>query len=97
MIQRDLTNPLVSSGDKGNQSLTIVQERVSVFDNAYEATTGADAIVIVTEWDEFKQLNYRRIYDEMKKPAFLFDGRSIVDYRQLEQIGFKVHVVGKAL
>lgn len=54
-----------------------------------------DAVVIVTEWDEFKDLDYQRIYDTMKKPACIFDGRLILDAPKLRQIGFKVDVIGK--
>jgi UDPglucose 6-dehydrogenase len=50
---------------------------------------------VVTEWNEFKVLDYQRIYDDMQKPAFLFDGRLILDGPALAKIGFKVQVVGK--
>ncbi|RCI05920.1 UDP-glucose 6-dehydrogenase 1, partial [Rhizopus stolonifer] len=58
---------------------------------------GADAVVLVTEWDEFKSdvLDYKQIYENMNKPAFLFDGRLLVDAVQLREIGFKVHIIGK--
>src|SRR5690606_23469710 len=49
--------------------------RLSVAKTAYEACAGAHAIAIVTEWDEFKTLDYEKIYAGMPKPAFLFDGR----------------------
>jgi UDPglucose 6-dehydrogenase len=69
---------------------------VSIHSNAYEAAKGADAVVIVTEWDEFKTLDYSSIYQNMNKPAFLFDGRLIMDTVQLRKIGFVVESVGKA-
>jgi UDPglucose 6-dehydrogenase len=50
---------------------------------------------VLTEWDEFKTLDWQRIYDNMKKPAFLFDGRLILDNKALSEIGFEVYSIGK--
>jgi len=61
----------------------------------YEACKDAHAVAILTEWDEFKGYDWQRIYDNMKKPAFLFDGRNIVDAVRLREIGFKVFRIGK--
>jgi len=63
--------------------------------SAYEATAGAHAIAIVTEWDEFKTLDYRKIFASMQQPAFIFDGRNILDLPKLAQIGFRVGGIGK--
>ncbi|XP_068645394.1 UDP-glucose 6-dehydrogenase 3-like [Aristolochia californica] len=72
-------------------------KQVSVAWDAYTATKGAHAICIMTEWDEFKNLDYRKIYDSMEKPAFLFDGRNVVNVEELRKIGFIVYSVGKPL
>jgi UDPglucose 6-dehydrogenase len=69
--------------------------RLTVAKDAYEATAGAHAIAIVTEWDEFKTLDYAKIYAGMPKPAFLFDGRNIVDLAALRKIGFRASGIGK--
>lgn len=69
--------------------------RLTVAKDAYEACAGAHAIAIVTEWDEFKTLDYARIYAGMPKPAFLFDGRNIVDLAALRKIGFRASGIGK--
>lgn len=61
----------------------------------YEACKEAHAIAVLTEWDEFKTYDWQRIYDAMKKPAFVFDGRGILDKTALETIGFQVYVIGK--
>ena len=63
----------------------------------YEAAIGAAAVVIATEWDEFScdKLDYCRVYKGMNKPAYIFDGRLIIDEHLLKQIGFKVEVIGK--
>jgi UDPglucose 6-dehydrogenase len=69
----------------------IVQSRVKVVRSPYEAAIGAAAVVIATEWDEFRcdQMDYRRVYEGMNKPAL------IIDERVLKDIGFKVEVIGK--
>ena len=56
----------------------------------------AHAVAILTEWDEFKTYDWLKVYDGMKKPAFLFDGRSIVNFRDLEIIGFQIFKIGMA-
>ena len=61
----------------------------------YEACKGAHAVAILTEWDEFKEYDYQKIYDSMTKPAFIFDGRHIVDDSVLRKIGFEVYCIGK--
>jgi UDPglucose 6-dehydrogenase len=62
---------------------------------AYEACAGAHAIAVVTEWDEFKKLDYEKIYAGMMKPAFIFDGRNVVDLAKLRTIGFSAFGIGK--
>jgi len=69
--------------------------RLTVAKDAYEACAGAHAIAIVTEWDEFKSLDYARILAGMPKPAFLFDGRNIVDLAALRALGFNASGIGK--
>jgi UDPglucose 6-dehydrogenase len=61
----------------------------------YEAAKGAHAIAVLTEWDEFKKYDYQRIYDSMAKPAFIFDGRNILDQNMLRSIGFENYAIGK--
>lgn len=69
--------------------------RLTVARNAYEAAEGAHAIAIVTEWDEFKTLDYAKIFAGMQKPAFVFDGRNILDLAKLRTFGFRVHGIGR--
>ena len=49
----------------------------------------------MTEWNEFVELDWQRIYDNMSKPAFVFDGRILLDHAALRDIGFEVYCVGK--
>lgn len=69
--------------------------RLTIVNNAYAAAENAHAVVIVTEWDEFKSLDYRRIFDHMTKPAFIFDGRNILDLNALKAIGYRTYGIGK--
>jgi UDPglucose 6-dehydrogenase len=70
------------------------EQGVKAYTNAYEACQDAHAIAILTEWDEFKTLDWQRIYDNMKKPAFVFDGRNILDKHKLTEIGFQFYGIG---
>ncbi len=69
---------------------------VEYCEDAYKAAAGAHAVLIMTEWQEFKMLDFEKIYDVMEKPAFIFDGRNILDHERLFGIGFNVYPVGKA-
>ena len=71
------------------------RERLSVVNDPYSACKGAHAIAILTEWDEFKTYDWQKIYDNMMKPAFVFDGRNILDKQKLEEIGFVYYCIGK--
>ena len=62
----------------------------------YEACKDAHAIAILTEWDEFLDYDWQRIYDHMMKPAFVFDGRNILDKEKLTKIGFNFYGIGKS-
>jgi UDPglucose 6-dehydrogenase len=68
---------------------------VTVFTDPYEACKDAHAIAVMTEWDEFKSYDWQRIYNNMKKPAFVFDGRDVLDGPTLTAIGFVFKVIGK--
>jgi len=70
------------------------KKRVTVVDDLYKAVENAHAIAILTEWDEFKEYNWNKIYDSMLKPAFVFDGRNILDKNKLEEIGFVYQGIG---
>ncbi len=69
--------------------------RLTVAKSAYEAAEGAHAIAVVTEWDEFKKLDFGKMLAGMHKPAFVFDGRNILDRAKLEALGFRTYAIGK--
>lgn len=75
--------------------LANAQGRINYCTSPYEAAKGAHAIAIMTEWNEFKELDYQRIFENMEKPAFIFDGRNIVDHQYLYELGFNVYPIGK--
>ena len=64
------------------------KEHIAAATTAYEACQNAHAIAILTEWDEFRSYDWKKIYDSMQKPAFVFDGRNILDADQMKAIGF---------
>lgn len=88
-IWADVADPLIP-GDK-----EVAQKQITIAESAMEACIGAEGIVIATEWDEFKDLDWEKIYASMHKPAFVFDGRLILDQKKLEKIGFKVKTIGR--
>ncbi len=72
------------------------ESMINFCDCPYDAAKGAHAIAVMTEWREFKELDYKRIFASMEKPAFLFDGRNILDHAALFELGFNVYPIGKA-
>lgn len=66
-------------------------------ESAVEAITGAHAVAILTEWDEFKTLDWKALLGKMQRPAFVFDGRNILDHEALRELGFIVYGLGKPL
>ena len=63
--------------------------------NAEEAAHGAHALAVLTEWDQFKTLDFAKIYAGMHKPAFVFDGRNILPRAEMTKLGFRVFAIGK--
>jgi UDPglucose 6-dehydrogenase len=72
-------------------------DRVEFEEDPYAAAEGAHAIALLTEWDQFKQLDYQRIYQSMVQPAFLFDGRNMLDHDALFEMGYEVFSIGKGM
>ena len=87
-IYRDLDYLGTRSPAENRRLLTVVSE-------PHQALTGAHAVAILTEWDEFKQYDWAQIKEAMKKPAFVFDGRKILDRKQLEGFGYQYYAIGE--
>ena len=76
------------------RSAEVNSNAIVTFDNAYAACENAHAIAVLTEWDEFITYDWKKIYDSMQKPAFVFDGRNILNAKELTQIGFIYQGIG---
>ena len=68
--------------------------RIYVHDNPYSAMDSSHAIAIITEWDEFKGYDWEKVYSNVQKPAFIFDGRNILDKDEFFKIGFNFKGIG---
>ncbi|UDQ96940.1 nucleotide sugar dehydrogenase [Lentisphaerota bacterium WC36G] len=67
------------------------------YNNAEDAIKDSHAILVLTAWDEFKELDFEEAYRTMKKPSFIFDGCNILQHEQLKNLGFNVNCIGKNL
>ena len=67
---------------------------LKINNDPYEACNNAHAIAVLTEWDEFKDYDWVKIYNHMQKPAFIFDGRGILNKNEIEDIGFTYYKIG---
>ncbi|HUU39460.1 MAG TPA: nucleotide sugar dehydrogenase [Desulfatiglandales bacterium] len=75
--------------------LADIQGAVAFVEDPCEAAAGCDAIAVMTEWDIYATLDFKKIYETMRKPAYIFDGRNILAHEDLFKIGFNVFPVGK--
>jgi UDPglucose 6-dehydrogenase len=81
--------------DNARNDLSDLAHRVTFEPDPYVASFKAHAIAVLTEWSQYMELDYERIYNSMVKPAFLFDGRNLLDHKKLHEIGFNVFPIGK--
>jgi UDPglucose 6-dehydrogenase len=94
LMKADLLDAYTGTSQVSAES---VEKQLKVAKSAMDACTGSHAIAILTEWDEFKTLDYQAIFESMVKPAFIFDGRNILDHAHLREIGFIVYALGKPI
>ena len=87
-ILKDLNHLNSRSRDENKKLLTY-------FDDPYKACEATHAIAIITEWDEFKDYNWSKIYQNCVKPASIFDGRNLLEISKMKKIGFKYYGTGK--
>ena len=69
--------------------------RIEICSDANQALKGAHAMLVLTEWDEFRDLDFAKIFSGMHKPAWVFDGRNVLDMAKLRSLGFYVYSIGK--
>ncbi|MBT4364119.1 MAG: nucleotide sugar dehydrogenase [Desulfobacteraceae bacterium] len=81
--------------NNARNDLKDIKGKISFIEDPYEAASGSHAIAIMTEWDLYNDLDYKKIFHSMNKPAFIFDGRNIADHNKLFEIGFNVYGIGK--
>jgi UDPglucose 6-dehydrogenase len=77
------------------QDLSDVVDRIAFIDDPYQAAAGCHALAVLTEWDLYKTLDYQKIFEKMVKPAFIFDGRNVIDHQRCFDIGFNVFPIGR--
>ena len=73
----------------------LIASNIEICKDPYQAVTGAHALATLTEWDEFRTLDFPRIYELMLKPAFVFDGRAVLPPAVLKAHGFEAFIIGK--
>lgn len=88
-IYADLDRLNTRSEQENRRLVTVSKDPLESVDNAH-------AIAVLTEWDEFKALNWEKIYSKMLKPSFVFDGRRVLDRNTLHKIGFKYYRIGES-
>ncbi len=95
-IRKDLEYLIAGpNGELTDAERHLLNDNVTVAKSAEEAAYGAHAIALMTEWDEFKDCDFQSIYKSMMKPAFVFDGRNLLDNQMLADIGFDIESIGK--
>jgi len=72
-----------------------IDRNLEICDSALAAARQAHGTAVLTEWDEFKELDWKKLQQKMFKPAFLFDGRNLLDHATLSETGFEVYAIGK--
>ena len=82
--------------ENARKDLQGIDNNVEYIIDPYKAAEGVHGIALITDWAEYSQLDYQKIFDKMEKPAFIFDGRNHLNHRELFDIGFNVYAVGKA-
>ncbi|WP_430936208.1 nucleotide sugar dehydrogenase [Saccharicrinis sp. 156] len=90
------TNRLGRYTQHGEQmDMDEIRNLVTLHENVYQAMDSAHAIAVLTEWDEFKTYDWKKVYDAMLRPAFVFDGRNILNKEALLELGFDVFNIGR--
>jgi len=97
-INADLMNVFrQENGEVHERDRQLIEDNVIICDSALEAATQAHGVAVMTEWDEFQDITPAELYDVVFKPAFLFDGRNLLDHQAFIDQGFEVYAIGKGL
>lgn len=96
-IREDLKQAFTNSlGHVSDTHLELIERNVTIHKTLYDAAENAHALTVLTEWDEFRAFDAERVLKSMHRPAFVFDGRNIVDRYRLAGLGFEVHSIGRS-
>ena len=98
-IKIDVYDPRVKEDqikfDLSNLNLEFNKSIVSFVQEPFLNISDYNLIAITTEWDEFKNYNWKNVFKKIKKPAFIFDGRNILDIDEIKKIGFNYISIGR--
>ena len=99
MIKKEkILNDIINQFKEKNISNSKIDKfikQVTVFDDEYESMEGSNIILISTEWDRFTKINWELIHKKMNRPKLVVDGRNILNKQELEELGYKVYIIGK--
>ena len=87
LIFKDLENVGISP--------QMIEEQIIICSSCEEAADGAHGVAVLTEWDEFRDVDFDQVLKNMFKPAYNFDGRDLLDHTALRKQGFDVYAIGK--
>lgn len=97
----DISNAMIAEGASvrgydpvARETATPLMPAVEIFDDVYKMAEGCDALVVVTEWNEFKQLDLEKIRALLKTPV-VYDGRNIYDPARMKELGFNYRAIGR--
>ena len=98
-ISVDVYDPKVNQKqvnlDLSNMNLNYDKSLVNFIKDPFLSISKYNIIAIMTEWDEFKRYNWETIYENIKKPAYIFDGRNILDINEIKKIGYNYIGIGR--
>ena len=80
-----------------NNNVRLTEGNWSFYKNIYDAIVGTDAIVVLTEWEEYTKINWNRVSKIMRNPAWVFDSRSIIDFKEVKKAGLNLWRIGDGL
>ena len=80
-----------------NNSKKVLPETVNFFDDPYDAINGVQATIIMTEWSEFQNLDWKKVYKSMKNPKIIFDGKNYLNQKLIQDLGFEYFAVGRKI
>ena len=94
--KQKIINDIIDIMNIDNSRFELLSEKIEILESPYKAIVDSSLIAVCTEWTEFIDLKWDKIYNDMQKPSWCFDGRNILDKNELEKIGFKTFFIGQS-